>query len=465
MSGKVDTALPEGLLVGWYGDDFTGSAAVMEVLSFAGLPSVLFLDIPTPEQTARFPGMRGIGIAGTSRSQTPQWMQEHLPPVFAYLKSLNAPVTHYKVCSTLDSSPEIGSIGKAIDLAQEVFHSPFVPVLLATPAIRRYQAFGHLFAAAGEAVHRLDRHPVMARHPVTPMAESDVARHLSSQTGTAIGLLDLEMIAGARHIAPGLTTGGTITTIDTVSQSDLTQAGRIIWENRGAGIFAVGSQGVEYALVRHWIDALGIPARPEPEGVGAAERIAVVSGSVSSITAGQIDWALDNGFVGIALDPAAVLASEPRRNGEVARVVAKALRAVGAGRDPLVYSARGPDDPAVEVFRKALAASSLSAERANNLVGATLGLVLDQLLRQSGIRRAVISGGDTSGHAAHQMEIFALSALAPTIPGAALFQAHSQNQHYQNLQLALKGGQMGTPDYFGWIKQGGGAAGKRRIAA
>ena len=46
--------LPDGLLVAWYGDDFTGSAAVMEVLTFAGLPSVLFLDLPTPEQLARF---------------------------------------------------------------------------------------------------------------------------------------------------------------------------------------------------------------------------------------------------------------------------------------------------------------------------------------------------------------------------------------------------------------------------
>jgi len=31
-------------------------------------------------------------------------------------------------------------------------------------------------------VHRLDRHPVMSRHPVTPMSEADVARHLEKQS-------------------------------------------------------------------------------------------------------------------------------------------------------------------------------------------------------------------------------------------------------------------------------------------
>ena len=50
------TALPEGPLIAWYGDDFTGSAATMEALTFAGLPAVLFFDVPTAAQLARFPG-------------------------------------------------------------------------------------------------------------------------------------------------------------------------------------------------------------------------------------------------------------------------------------------------------------------------------------------------------------------------------------------------------------------------
>lgn len=48
----------------------------------------------------------------------------------------------------------------------------------------------------------------------------------------------------------------------------------------------------------------------------------------------------------------------------------------------------------------------------------------------------------------------ARTALAPTIPGAALFTAHRSEG--STLQLALKGGQMDTDDYFGWIREGGG---------
>ncbi len=56
-----------------------------------------------------------------------------------------------------------------------------VPLLTAAPAMRRYQAFGHLFAGSPQGVFRLDRHPVMAHHPATPMAESDLLAHLAGR--------------------------------------------------------------------------------------------------------------------------------------------------------------------------------------------------------------------------------------------------------------------------------------------
>ncbi len=36
-------------LLTFYGDDFTGSTAVMEVLSFAGVPTMLFMEPPQLE--------------------------------------------------------------------------------------------------------------------------------------------------------------------------------------------------------------------------------------------------------------------------------------------------------------------------------------------------------------------------------------------------------------------------------
>ena len=54
-----------------------------------------------------------------------------------------------------------------------------------------------------------------------------------------------------------------------------------------------------------------------------------------------------------------------------------------------------------------------------------------------------------------QLGLSALVAKSPTIPGAALCQAFGDAPH-DGLEIALKGGQMGSQDYFGWIRDGGG---------
>ena len=431
-------SLPPGLLLGWYGDDFTGSAAVMEVLSFAGLPAILFLEPPEPEELAALAGIRAVGIASTARTWSPDRMRAELPAAFAALGGLGLPLLHYKVCSTLDSSPQIGSIGCAAGIGIGAWAS----VLIAAPEMGRYQAFGSLFAEAFGAVHRLDRHPVMARHPVTPMDEADVALHLARQTDLPVGcitLADDPEAALARLRAKGVR----LVTLDAVDEAGMARCGRLIWDHRSDAPFVIGSQGVEYALVAHW-QRMGWLAEAAPPPSLGRDRLAVASGSVSPVTAAQIDWAEANGFQPIPFD-----ATDPGPP-VIAAAVEAALEALGRGLDPLVHTARGPDDPAVARFNARFGKDAV----ANEAVGNALGRILDEVIRRAGLRRAVISGGDTSGHAARALGVHALRALAPTIPGAAICAV--RGGPHDGLQLALKGGQMGSPDYFGWVRDGGG---------
>ena len=453
----MNAILPSGPLVAWYGDDYTGSAACMEVLAFAGLPSVLFLDPPTAEQARRFSDMRGIGLAGTARSQTPEWMDVALPGVFDWLTGMRAQISHYKVCSTFDSSPQVGSIGRAMDIAVQAFDG-WMPVLPAAPELRRYQAFGTLFAASPSGVARLDRHEVMSKHPVTPMAEADVRHILASQTVCQIGLISLEDLQDAETAASALqrelAAGRKVTSIDMVSAADLAQIGALLWDHRSRKMLAVGSQGIEYALIAYWRNRGLIGAAPRVPSAGRAKQMVAISGSASVLTADQIDHASAHGFATIALDAAACL----RDPSAIGGTTSAALDALSSGSDVLIYSAKGPQDPALKEFRTVSDLRGLSAETANHELGAILGRLLADLLGKTQIKRAAISGGDTSGHAARQLGIYALTALAPTVPGAALCLAHSHDAALDGLQLALKGGQMGSLDYFDWIRRGGGPA-------
>ncbi len=248
------------LLLAFYGDDFTGSTDAMEALAVSGLRTVLFLTPPTPEFLHRkFPDLRCIGVAGTSRAMSPAEMDAQLEPVLRELWSLGVPLTHYKVCSTFDSAPEVGSIGHVADLARRALTGGrTMSVLAGAPPLRRYTVFGNHFAAAGDDVFRLDRHPTMSRHPVTPMHEADLRVHLSRQTQASVGLMSLPELAGdeagveANH-ARKLQGKPDLLLYDCADDQDLRTVGRLIWaQARNAQHFAIGSSGVEYALAAHW---------------------------------------------------------------------------------------------------------------------------------------------------------------------------------------------------------------------
>ena len=137
------------LLLAYYGDDFTGSTDVMESLARAGVKTVLFLEPPTKAQIARFPGLRAFGIAGGSRAMSPKQMERELPRAFKALKASGASIVHYKTCSTFDSSPKVGSVGKAIELGRRVFGESVTPLVVGAPVLGRYVVFGNLFARSG----------------------------------------------------------------------------------------------------------------------------------------------------------------------------------------------------------------------------------------------------------------------------------------------------------------------------
>ena len=421
-------------LYAFYGDDFTGSTDVLEQLAEGGVPAVLFLREPDATLRARFPEARAIGLAGDSRSRSPDWMEAHLPGAYASLG--NAEIVHYKTCSTFDSSPHTGSIGRALDLGVTAFGGP-AAIVVAAPHLRRYVAFGTLFAAAGEVVYRIDRHPTMSRHPVTPMHEADLIRHLAGQTDARISLVPLDRIqAGEAAAAFAEARDADAVLFDGVSMDDLAATGAVL-ASRGVR-FAVGSSGVTRALVLAW--RAGGRIAGEPAAVRAAEvdRLLVVSGSCSPVTAAQIARAPADGYAAIRADVDALLRGE---SAEEERLVDAANDALASSGRVVVHSAEGP--------------LGSVAPAAGDRLGAALGRVAGVAIRQAGLRRILFAGGDTSSHGVAQLGIDALTWAAPIERGAPLVRAHADDPAIDGLELVLKGGQMGGEGFFEAVRRGG----------
>lgn len=451
----------ENLLLAFYGDDFTGSTDVMEALSLAGLETVLFLNPPDPDQLGAFPNIRAFGVAGGSRAFSPSEMQEKVTPALLALKESGAPLIHYKICSTCDSSPHIGSIGKIIDIVFETFHPPFIPVVAAAPVLGRYCVFGNTFARSGldSEPYRLDRHPTMSRHPITPMKESDLRLILADQTRRSVGLFDiLSLEKSSPERLFEIQQKPDIVVFDALREEHLPVIGSILWKqtNKTKPLFVIGSSGIEYALTAYWHQSQS-PFVPHLQGLDAkprippTDRLITVSGSCSPVTSRQIDQAVANGFREVAIDTPC-LANPSSQEAEMERVLLEGLRWFEQGRNVILHACQGPDDPRIHRTLDVLRAQSWKEEdirlRSGRLLGPLLGRILDRFISETRVDRAAVTGGDTSSYIARELGIVTLEFVAPTSPGSPLCRAQAPGRAADGIEIVFKGGQVGHPDWF-----------------
>jgi uncharacterized protein YgbK (DUF1537 family) len=435
------------LKLAFYGDDFTGSTDVMESLALLGIPTALFMNPPSTEQLNSYTfrnsafanqKMQAVGVAGISRSYSNEQMEKALPPIFEKMAQWQADYFHYKICSTFDSSPTIGNIGKAIEIAIKYFNADFIPLLVGMPRLNRFVVFGNLFARINEHTYRLDRHPTMSRHPITPMDESDLLKHLGKQTTIKSRLIDVLTIDSDYLSSVNILkeAQNEIVLFDTLSMTHLIKIGEIL---KGAiqkkNQLVVGSSAIENALFKQKNEG-NLTAFT---GAGKANKMLVMSGSCSPVTTSQIKYAEQKGFKTLAID-AVKLLNESNRSAERTRVKETVHHIIQNNTPIICYSALGPDDPTVQQVK--------NISGGQDLLPILLGELLKQLIETIHPDRVIAAGGDTSGKITQLLEIESLEFLMPLAPGAPMCIAHSLNKYTDNLQIILKGGQNGNETFF-----------------
>lgn len=462
--------LDHEIIFSFYGDDFTGSTDVMENLALNGVRTALFLEPTTREEIRHFrlkhsidgtgaKDVQAFGVAGISRSLRTEQMDVELPPIFEAISRIPADFFHYKVCSTFDSSPEIGSIGHAADLAFRYFPCDWIPLLIGAPFLNRFCIFGNLFARVDDVTYRLDRHPTMSKHPVTPMTESDLRLHLALQTKRPVRLLDLFALESDEERQQAVfdrlnAQKGEFILFDTYNDQHLLQVGKLVVKNKSPKTqLIVSSSGVNVAVTRYLQSIGKLTKPPTPSPPAREQAILALSGSCAPQTGRQIDHALSAGFEDMRIDTVKIVDPQ-RRDQEQSRLVEQATKSLAAGRSVMLYSAKGPDDPAIQATKRRLEELGLEHASASQTLAAVKGKILRQILDRVGKKRVVVCGGDTSGHVARELGIYALETRMPIAPGAPLCTAHSKQPEFDGMEITLKGGQNGKQRYIESIMHG-----------
>ncbi len=409
---------------GWYGDDFTGATDTLATLAEQGLKALLFLALPTPEQLAAADPLDAVGIAGATRAMAPEATAAELEPAGRFFAGLGVEILHYKCCSTFDSAPHVGNIGAAVRALRPHFPNPLLPIIGGQPNLGRYCLFGNLFAAAGRggSVHRIDRHPTMSVHPVTPMDEADLRLHLARQGLGAVALVDYRALDGAEAssaLAYAMEQRPEAVLFDVSRASDLRVIGDLIRAAAHDGpMLVIGPSSVAQMWSASTTTSAPAASQRRPGSV------LVLVGSLSPVTRAQVEAA--SGFVQLHIDTRRLI--EDAGYAESLRVQAQAHLAQG---DTMLVT-----DPPEGVPEDTAAVASAT------------GRLLRAIMDQAEVSRLVVAGGDTSTLAVKSLDIWGLSYRAPFVAGAPLCRAHSADTRLDGLDIILKGGQMGPPDVF-----------------
>jgi uncharacterized protein YgbK (DUF1537 family) len=468
---EMSAGMHGGIRLAYYGDDFTGSTDTLAAVVGAGWRAALFLDVPGAQDLAAFGPLDCVGVAGTARAMSPAEMDAALPRVFRGLAATGAQVLHYKTCSTFDSAPHIGSIGHAIGLARQALGPRPAFIVGGQPNLGRYCVFANLYARAGQGgpLYRIDRHPTMRQHPVTPMAEADLRVHLERQGLAGVASFDAEMLEeDASAQVPrleALCAGGDGTVLfDVVRAAHLARIGTLLWRCQRTGpqpLLVVGPTGAIQALLAaapeprvpraptrreasgsagsaETLDGRSLPA----QGMSAAPRgvaqTFVIAGSRSPVTAAQIGAAQRAGFASIPLDPVAMAGNDSAYGEALAHRILALLR---EGRSVVAHSTLADDSAARSPgFTRALATSC--------------GRLMAGILARHPLQRVGLAGGDTSSLAVQSWGARALTLAFVASPGVAVCRVHAPGHAAHGVELMLKGGQMGPPDLFARLLKG-----------
>jgi uncharacterized protein YgbK (DUF1537 family) len=409
--------------LGAIADDVTGASDLCSTLAGEGLRTVQTIGIARGTEIAE---VDALVVALKSRTAPISQAVAEATEALRWLRELGAGQFFFKYCSTFDSTP-VGNIGPVADALLDQLGATTTVVCPAYPANARTVYQGHLFVG-----DRLLSESSMARHPLTPMTDPDLVRHLSHQTSRPVGLVPYEVVRkGSEAIAARLgelaKAGVTYAVTDALVDADLRSIGTACADLR----LVTGGSGMALGLpenfrrrgqLRAGVERIEVPA---PEG-----PTIVLAGSCSTATRAQVSRMSDR-YPAIKLNVLDVHA-DPGALGLVTRQ-AETLLAEGP---VLVYTTAPPD----EVAR---VQKLIGTDRANELVESGLGELARRLV-EKGARRVVVAGGETAAGVVRALGVRALATGHEIAPGVPWMISLSDPP----LALALKSGNFGGPDFF-----------------
>ncbi len=342
------------MLLGCIADDLTGATDLALMLTRAGMRTVQVMQVP--DASTNLAGFDAVVVALKTRTCPPaEAVSLSLAAADALLAG-GARQLFFKYCSTFDSTDE-GNIGPVAEALLTHLGARQAIVCPAFPTNKRTVYQGNLFV--GDVP--LSESP-MKDHPLTPMRDSNLARVLQRQTKLNVGTVPFAIVdAGAAAIKAAMAAADArderFLVLDAITDRHLVDMGTAA---EGMKLITGGS-GVALGLPANFVRQGLMKSAAAPTSMRAPKgRAAILAGSCSAATRGQVQAAVAADLPTLRIDPLAIASGEV----DAARILTWAMKQ-SADRPLLVYSSADPDSVAA-------AQGKLGRDKAGRIVEETL---------------------------------------------------------------------------------------------
>jgi uncharacterized protein YgbK (DUF1537 family) len=412
------------VLLGCIADDLTGATDLALMLTRGGMRTVQIMQVP--DGSLKLDGIDALVVALKTRTcPVDEAIELSLKSAEALLE-LGAKQLFFKYCSTFDSTDR-GNIGPVAEALLDRTRSDLALACPAFPTNKRTVYMGNLFV--GDVP--LAESP-MKDHPLTPMRDSNLVRVLQRQSKAKVGLVPFAVVdKGPEAITEALVaarrTGERLVIVDAITDKHLIDMGTAAVDMP----LITGGSGIALGLPDNFVrKGLMRPAAPPTKLKAPKGRAAIIAGSCSEATRGQVAAAIAAGLPAEAVDPFAI------KEGAVSGTTLAAwAQRQQADKPVLIYSSADPD-----TVRRVQ--DKLGREDAGAMIEQVLAATAKALVA-AGFTRLIVAGGETSGAVVNGLGVTALE-IGPEIdPGVPWTRAVGHD-----LVLALKSGNFGAPDFF-----------------
>jgi len=424
----------KSLRLGCIADDFTGATDLANNLVKTGFRVVQVNGLPNePLHQA----IDAVVVALKIRNIPAEDACSQALQALEWLRAEGANQIYFKYCSTFDSTPK-GNIGPVTDALMNALQTQFTVATPAFPDNGRSIYKGHLFVN-----DRLLNESGMQSHPLTPMTDPNLVRVLQAQTNRKVGLIDQSVVLdGAAAIEAKIkslaASGVQIAVVDSIQNQDLVALGQAI---KSLPLLTAGS-GLAIGLAQnHGLLPNALASQlPVPMG-----RRAIVAGSCSLATQGQIAHARKAGLPTQQLDIAALMRGE-----DVPRSLldwAATQFADNPKACPLIFSSQAADEIAEWHSR-------FDPARLGQAIEECIATVASALVHSHGVGQLIVAGGETSGACVKALAIEQMQIgpqIDPGVPWCYSSLSETTNREpdaVPGLHIALKSGNFGGEDFF-----------------